>query len=174
LDGDFEEKEGQIAHVSQDPSDGRFENLAFLCLKHHDKYDSRTSQSKGYTRNELLAYRDQLYQKVQNWRGNQVVSSGSLRTRIRGLIREINPKVLQLVDDGAPGVHVMISLRHLSVLHVLQSEPGFEQLMNVRPTGSVISGGFGNRIGNAINDLDEGGMLQGFVLEPSDVLRRGE
>jgi hypothetical protein len=55
-------KDGQIAHVDRDASNSRIENLAFLCLQHHDQYDTRRSQSKGFTEAELLHYRANLYQ----------------------------------------------------------------------------------------------------------------
>jgi hypothetical protein len=56
-----EERKGQIAHLNHDPSDPRFDNLVWLCLEHHDEYDGKTSQSKGFTPDEVRAYRDQLY-----------------------------------------------------------------------------------------------------------------
>lgn len=52
---------GQIAHVDRDPSNHAFANLAFLCTNHHDEYDSRTSQSKGLQKDELLHWRKELY-----------------------------------------------------------------------------------------------------------------
>jgi hypothetical protein len=54
-------RKGQIAHLNRDSSDRRFTNLVYLCLEHHDEYDGRTSQSKGYLADELRAYRDRLY-----------------------------------------------------------------------------------------------------------------
>lgn len=53
--------DGQIAHLDRNPSNSSFDNLAFLCLRHHDKYDSKTSQSKGYQEEEVREYRNQLY-----------------------------------------------------------------------------------------------------------------
>jgi hypothetical protein len=61
---DEAEKTGQIAHLDHDPSNNAFENLAFLCLEHHDQYDSRTSQSKGLTIEEVKRYRDELFALV--------------------------------------------------------------------------------------------------------------
>lgn len=61
LHNDMSEKAGQIAHLDGNPSNNRFENLAFLCLKHHDEYDGSTSQSKGYTIQEAKEYRTRLY-----------------------------------------------------------------------------------------------------------------
>lgn len=58
-----EVRKGQIAHLNRDRSDSRFENLVFLCLEHHDEYDGRPSQSKGYSPEEVRNYRDRLYRK---------------------------------------------------------------------------------------------------------------
>lgn len=65
LEGDLSVKKGQITHVDHDPSNSRFENLAYLCFDHHNEYDSKTSQSKGLTEAELIRYRDQLYEYMK-------------------------------------------------------------------------------------------------------------
>ena len=66
LDQDKSEKEGQIAHIDKDNSNNKKSNLAFLCFRHHNKYDSQTSQSKNYTQKELGAYRDQLIALIKS------------------------------------------------------------------------------------------------------------
>src|SRR5574341_2037162 len=60
LKGDSTEKKGQVAHLDRDASNSSVENLVFLCLDHHDQHDSRTSQSKGLTVEEVRRYRGQL------------------------------------------------------------------------------------------------------------------
>jgi hypothetical protein len=60
LDKDDQEKAGQIAHLDHDPSNNAPDNLAFLCLRHHDDYDTRRSQSKGLTIQEAKRYRTEL------------------------------------------------------------------------------------------------------------------
>lgn len=57
LRGDGTEKKGQVAHLDQDPSNAALDNLAFLCFDHHDQYDSKTSQSKGLTIDEVKRHR---------------------------------------------------------------------------------------------------------------------
>ena len=57
---DDSEKRGQIAHLDRDASNSSPDNLAFLCLDHHDQYDSRTSQAKGLTIEEVKRYRTEL------------------------------------------------------------------------------------------------------------------
>ena len=57
-------QKGQIAHLDHDPANPDYSNLVYLCLNHHDEFDSETSQSKGYTTNEVAEYRDRLYQAL--------------------------------------------------------------------------------------------------------------
>lgn len=64
LRNDFTEKRGQIAHLDRDPSNNDLDNLAFLCLEHHDQYDSRPSQSKGLTMDEVKRYRAALTEET--------------------------------------------------------------------------------------------------------------
>ncbi|MFZ1082426.1 MAG: HNH endonuclease signature motif containing protein [Candidatus Kryptoniota bacterium] len=64
LNNDQAVKKGQIAHIDQNRSNNSLENLIFLCLEHHDEYDSQTSQSKGLTEAELRKYRLELYESL--------------------------------------------------------------------------------------------------------------
>lgn len=61
LNGDVGIKTGQIAHIDKNKNNDSENNLLFLCLFHHDMYDSITSQSKNFTRSELVHYRNALY-----------------------------------------------------------------------------------------------------------------
>lgn len=60
LNNDLNRKKGQIAHIDRNSSNSSEENLAFLCLEHHDEYDSKPSQSKGLTPRELTQYQKEL------------------------------------------------------------------------------------------------------------------
>jgi len=61
LSRDLSNKQGQIAHIDHDPGNNVQGNLVFLCLDHHDQYDSTTRQSKGLTPAEVTHYRQELY-----------------------------------------------------------------------------------------------------------------
>ena len=76
LHRDVEVKTGQIAHLDGDRSNSAVDNLGFLCLVHHDQYDSRTSQSKSLTVEEVKAYRTELYDQVL-----PVIEAEMVRTR---------------------------------------------------------------------------------------------
>jgi len=65
LDGDFSEKKGQVAHIDRNPANHNEHNLVYLCLLHHDNFDSSTSQSKGIIKEEVLFYRNKLLETVK-------------------------------------------------------------------------------------------------------------
>jgi hypothetical protein len=60
LNQDNAEKKGQIAHLDRNSANDSPTNLAFLCFDHHDQYDSRPSQAKGLTIEEVKRYRTEL------------------------------------------------------------------------------------------------------------------
>jgi hypothetical protein len=74
---------GQIAHVDRDAANSDPDNLAFLCLLHHDLYDSRSLQSKGMTPTELRSYRDELH-SVMDRAFTQSVTIGGKVVRMPG------------------------------------------------------------------------------------------
>lgn len=68
LNGDIEEKSGQIAHLDHDRSNNTISNLAWLCLDHHNRYDSTTSQSKGLMLLEVKKHQSDLHEAVTSGR----------------------------------------------------------------------------------------------------------
>ncbi len=48
FENDTKRVEGQIAHIDRDKSNHNESNLVFLCLLHHNEYDTRPSQTKRY------------------------------------------------------------------------------------------------------------------------------
>jgi hypothetical protein len=64
LDNDQSVKRGQIAHLNQNSSQSAAANLVFLCLNHHDDFDSPRSQSKGFQSHEIREYRDRLHRAL--------------------------------------------------------------------------------------------------------------
>lgn len=68
LNGDLDRKRGQIAHLDHNHQNNKIDNLAFLCLEHHDEYDTRNSQSKSWTINEVKHYRSDLHKAIMDLR----------------------------------------------------------------------------------------------------------
>lgn len=79
LDRDTRLAAGQIAHLDGDRDNNYEDNLAFLCLQHHDEYDSRTSQRKGLTIEEVKRYRAELFATI-NKAFTQQVHFGEIKT----------------------------------------------------------------------------------------------
>lgn len=72
LKGEDEVKKGQLAHLDGDHSNSTEGNLAFLCLEHHDEYDSTPSVSKGLREREVLQWRDEIYREMEyRFRGSR-------------------------------------------------------------------------------------------------------
>jgi len=65
FDNDYGQKEGQIAHLDRNPSNLAENNLAFLCLPHHDDYDTTRRQTKNLTIPEAKTARDRLYAFIE-------------------------------------------------------------------------------------------------------------
>ena len=65
LKGEDEVKKGQLAHLDGNNENSNEENLVFLCLEHHDEYDSTPRLSKGLRQREVKKWRDELYKEME-------------------------------------------------------------------------------------------------------------
>jgi hypothetical protein len=63
LNSEDEVKKGQLAHLDGDNKNSAEDNLAFLCLEHHDEYDSIPRLSKGLREQEVRRWRDEPYKR---------------------------------------------------------------------------------------------------------------
>ncbi len=64
LNRDTSIKQGQIAHLDRNAENDVEDNLAFMCLTCHDKYDSTSSQSKNFTIAEVKSFRQELEESI--------------------------------------------------------------------------------------------------------------
>lgn len=58
INQDRESKRGQIAHIDRNRQNNKYANLAFLCIPHHDDYDTVPRQSKSWSPHELRHYKN--------------------------------------------------------------------------------------------------------------------
>jgi len=89
LNRDTSLKVGQIAHLDHDASNNTPDNLVFLCFDHHDQYDSTTRQSKNITKDEILVFRQELTEALNENFSREVsfgpaVASSNRTTGIEG------------------------------------------------------------------------------------------
>jgi CheY-like chemotaxis protein len=107
LNYDLHTKQGQIAHLDHNPANNSPDNLAWLCLDHHDQYDGRTSQSKGLTIAEVKIYRSHLITALDTI--NQQVLEKYLREfpraqEQRDALLPVPPVIPQHVDNRPPQI----------------------------------------------------------------------
>jgi len=81
LNQDLGVKKGQIAHLDKNNENNILDNLAWLCLEHHDMYDSKTSQSKNFTIKEVKKYREDLKERIIVTKKNPQNISNNLTLR---------------------------------------------------------------------------------------------
>ncbi len=83
LEGRMDVRAGQIAHIDRNRSNNKADNLVWLCLEHHNQYDSRTSQTKNLTSDEIKEYRNRLHDLIskQDISFNFLRSEDSDRTK---------------------------------------------------------------------------------------------
>ena len=65
LSGEDEVKKGQLAHLDGNNENPDEANLVFLCLEHHDEFDSTPRLSKGLREREVRQWRDELYKEME-------------------------------------------------------------------------------------------------------------
>ena len=104
---DVEPKKGQIAHVDRDSSNDKEDNLVFLCLSHHDEYDSKPSQSKGYLKEEVLTAKKELEHNIQ--------------INFTEFVNKIPSKNGGLEDDSIKGVSLEVYDRRYPVYDAFRS-----------------------------------------------------
>lgn len=68
LEDDLSRKEGQLAHIDRNHANSALENIAFLCLAHHNDYDTKPSQAKGWRPAQLLEIKHKLLQAIADGR----------------------------------------------------------------------------------------------------------
>lgn len=103
LHRDSNEKKGQIAHLDHDRSNDALDNLAWLCLEHHDDYDSRTSQSKSLQIGEVKRYREELYRFVLS-NAFQGEKDACVKLPAKGKVRSLTARRLNVILFDPPHI----------------------------------------------------------------------
>lgn len=188
LKGNFQEKKGQIAHLDHNPENVLVDNLCFLCLDHHNEYDSQRRQSKGFTLKEVKQYRSDLYKTFSEWKArikaidnfpirSQVPllnffedTSSVIKTTTQGLkiveqqagFRAADKKRLASLNWDVQFQEILVDLRWARVLHLKVSMPfGLSMLADVCAYNNWSITGFMNVLRNNLDIW----MLHGQLLK---------
>ena len=72
LNNDTNIKEGQIAHIDRDNTNSEEKNLVYLCLDHHNLYDSKFKQTKNFTPLEVKTYKKELENYIERQKNENI------------------------------------------------------------------------------------------------------
>lgn len=108
LNQNLEVKDGQIAHLDRNPSNNKFQNLAWMCQPHHNDYDTKRRQTKDYNIDEALKYREELYALIERKR---IEASKSL--------------IVPLVPEPSPSKDEKLSEFSMNILQAI-NEPAVQ------------------------------------------------
>jgi hypothetical protein len=127
---DLREKLGQIAHLDGDASNYAEDNLAWMCLDHHTLFDSKTSQNKNYTVQEVKAARSRLYEAIV---GNKHASTASPEPQAAA-----TPATSRAFTSKLPAVDALLIGRgaELRFLDAAWSDPNVNIVQIIAPGGT--------------------------------------
>ena len=141
LDRDARAKPGQIAHVDRDPSKCELDDLAWLCLDHHDRYDSKPSQSKGYTPDELRRHRDAVYAWVED-----SCPPGMVTAKRQALRSDMERWIRKLKDQRKAGEKLESDIEDQMALRADLSQYATAVSLAVAGTGEIAVSHFASRV----------------------------
>jgi tetratricopeptide (TPR) repeat protein len=134
LEGFKELCDGQIAHVDRDNTNASFDNLVFLCLPHHNQYDSLPRQTKRISQEELKFYRRMLYIEL----GTHPIK---WEFRIKGHLEDISEEkineIVAMLESISPDASIVFrkAVRGSIVLKLESSEAAFELIKSLFENG---------------------------------------
>ena len=114
------EKEGQIAHVDRDPSNVSLENAAWLCTKHHARYDSRSRQTKGHTPEELRLYQKLLYEYLASPQAWPDATGPARARRASGVSLDIYDRRVPFYKTTIQFIRTVLNEQDLELREILQ------------------------------------------------------
>lgn len=96
LDQERSLQEGQLAHIDRDRTDSGEANLVFLCLRHHNLYDTRYRTTKSFMPTEVRHYKKALHRALGTEQQYEIRITGNIedlseaeKQRILGALRSI-------------------------------------------------------------------------------------
>lgn len=108
-------KEGQLAHIDRNRANNAEDNLVFLCLVHHNQYDTKPSQSKAWLPAELAEIKIRYQQAIAEDRhishGSAAVTAGretdrkALNDLVQAMSNSGTMDFLRDVDFGGWSFH---------------------------------------------------------------------
>jgi hypothetical protein len=164
---DFRQKRGQLAHLDRDPMNSSRDNLAFLCLEHHDEYDSMTSESKNYTLVEVKCYRSKLYREIIDREPSRQIEWA---IKLEGRFSEFNSEKVKAYTADLQSLlgDQRLTIKRINegsvILQIRSSEKAFAKMRELVESGRVHTL-LGHRIEGISRELRNHEMIH--IITPS-------
>jgi hypothetical protein len=172
LNGDTGIKRGQIAHLDRDASNPSVDNLVFLCLEHHDQFDSKTSQSKGLTSDEVRRFRQELAAAMEHLHRRPTpgpTSNGVPPARKRPTVREKSAAEILINLKGiTPSYRFREKVEELYLGRWTQ-EPGWQTTVSDLPSKLSDESWF-----CSLKEVSSGTLVIAITVQDASKLRRGD
>jgi hypothetical protein len=102
LDGLLKAADGQLAHLGRDPSKVEVDDLAYLCLECHKKYDTKNNRVLSYKPTEIRGYRTLLYKALRHEHIEWTITlraNFAQSEKVRGVVREVHKRLMACCTD---------------------------------------------------------------------------
>jgi len=165
FNNDWQGKDRQIAHLHRDPSNFAADNLVFLCLPHHDEYDTMRRQTKNLTIGEAKTARDRLYKYIEG--GGDLATAGAVS-------RQADERRLSVIKQA---VKAEVKRLEISISALWRALPSAPQPANRRAEQLVIESSSllrGEREDIALLDEKTRALLEGLAGMINEYNRRIE
>ena len=109
--------------------------------------------------------------------GKLALSPDQLKSEIRKMLGTINPEILSRIDGGADTILVLINTLNVPLLLQLSTHSSFTNYLTLSGTGARFQGvdrGGTMQVGYYLSDLNQAGLLDGYVLYVRPGLRSTE
>ena len=117
LFSDVRVKRGQIAHVDRNRSNAKLSNAAWLCMKHHELYDSTSKQAKGHTPGEIRHYRAQLHEYLAS---PQALPAGRRPLAAAGVSLELFDRRIPVYRATVTFIREVLKLHNIELQEMLK------------------------------------------------------
>ena len=173
LNADGREKPSQIARLNRDPSNASEGNLVYLCLEHHDSYDSTTRQSKGLTIWEMRHYRDSLYralgsmsdQALQVLTGTDRELLNTMLGRAKGWYDEVVHVIADAKQLGDREAFEQLAFRYGHSRKYLSDILAVSRVLSKRRNMKTLL----DRLGEFVSSLTDGSIDDGHLEFPCKI-----
>jgi hypothetical protein len=94
------------------------------------------------------------------------------KKELRAFLAAVNPQIIEMIDEGKAAIPVMLGVLSQIKLQEFSTRQDFKEFLSYTSTGNTIDGGDSNHIGGYMNEMNQSGSMNSFVLYPTVALKK--